>query len=587
MIILDYVDIIEKNLSDEDKDILKAIYEPTMVAVPYGDATRNLCVTEQGEIRVYGKEGPFNHWGAQGDKTVYISSFDGGLSWKKHYVKDMLSIGCSGFNRETGRYISVYPNEFRCEWNELIGKKGTWAVINDEGIDSSNNKYAKIADFEIHCLKLPYYCKSCKRWFVVGECWTENKTKCITVSYSDDDGENWTTKILEKHAPLFEKKPPHKGIRWQEYSCEPTLAELSNGEFVIYVRTSQDYHYMYISNDNGETWSEPMPTNFHGTITMPVLHKLRDGRIVFFWCNTQPMPEIDQTAVKPPLPVDETNGRWEDVFTNRDVNHLAISEDDCKTWYGMRELFLNPVRYNADFRRTGGFTNGDKSVHQAQMLELPFNKLLIHCGQHNACRRIIILDIDWLYEKERKEDFILGLSNLTTHMYIQSVIGCKKGRRGHCAYNRTNGAVLLPSPDLDNEEVLSIGRVEDERLVYKKQGAVWNFPASKKGTVEVELSVLKSGVLLSLCDHWCNAFDETVCDQAYVSFKVESTDGWEKIAFDFDTESGIVDIKLNGKLYKKINSNKKAPLGLSYLHIQTLAQKEDFKGTLIRRIHKK
>lgn len=587
MIILDYVDIIEKNLSDEDKESLRSIYEPTIVAVPFGDATRNLCVTEEGEIRVYGKEGPFNHWGAQGDKTVYISSFDGGLSWKKHYVKDMLSIGSSGFNRETGRYISVYPNEFRCEWKELIGKKGTWAVINDENIDSSNNKYAKIADFEIHCLKLPYYFESCKRWFVVGECWTENKTKCITVSYSDDDGENWTTNILEKHAPLFEKKPPHKGMRWQEYSCEPTLAELDNGEFIIYVRTSQDYHYMYSSKDFGKTWSGPVQTNFHGTITMPVLHKLKDGRIVFFWCNTQPMPEIDQTAVIPPLPVDETNGRWEDVFTNRDVNHLAISEDNCKTWHGFRELLLNPVRFNADFRRTGGFTNGDKSVHQAQMLELPFNKLLIHCGQHNACRKVIILDMDWLYEKERKEDFILGLTNLTTHMYLKSVIGCRKGRRGHCAYNRTNGAILLPSPDLDNEEVLSIGRVEDERLVYKKQGAVWNFPASKKGTVEAELQVLKSGVLLSLCDHWCNAFDETVEEQSFVSYKVENSNGWEKIALDYDTENQKVYIKINGETVEKISTDKKAPLGLSYLHIQTLAEKEDFEGTIIRGISKK
>ncbi len=583
----DYIDIIEKNLTEEDKYNLKAIYEPTVVAVPVGDACQNLCVTKDGEIRVYGKEGEFNQWGAHGDKTVYISSFDGGLSWKKHYVKDLLSIGCAGFSRETGRYIAVYPNEFRCEWDKLIGKKGTWAVINDEGFDSSNNKYVKISDLKIHSLRLPFYSETKKRWFVLGECWTEEKTKCIAVAYSDDNGESWTTNILKEHAPLFEKKSPHKGIRWQEYSCEPTMVELEKGKLIMYVRTSQDYHYMYTSDDGGESWSGPVPTDFHGTITMPVLHKLRDGRILFFWCNTQPMPEIDQTKVMPPLPVDETNGRWEDVFTNRDVNHLAISEDNCKTWYGMRELLLNHARFNADFRRTGGFSNGDKSVHQAQMLELPFNKLLIHCGQHNACRKVMIFDIDWLYEKERTEDFISGLTNLTTHMYLESVIGCRKGRRGHCAYNRTNGAVLLPSPDLDNEEVLSIGRIDDERLVYKKQGAVWNFPASNKGTVEIELNVLNSGVLLSLCDHWCNAFDETVEDQAYVSYRVENTNGWEKITFLFDTEKETVEIKIKDKTEKIITTDKKAPLGLSYLHIQTLAEKTDFEGTIIRKFSKK
>lgn len=584
---MDYIDIIEKNLTEEDKINLKAIYEPTVVAVPFGDACQNLVCTNEGEIRVYGKEGPFNHWGAQGDKTVYISSFDGGLSWKKHYVKDMLSIGCAGFNRDSGRYIAIYPNEFRCEWNKLIDKKGTWAVINDENIDSSNNRYVKISDLEIHSLRLPYYSETQKRWYALGSCWTEEKAKCIAVMFSDDDGENWTVNILKEHAPLFVKEPPHKGVRWQEYSCEPTMVELQNGKLVMYVRTSQDYHYMYTSQDWGKTWSKPQPTNFNGTITMPVLHKLKDGRILFFWCNTRPMPEIDQKAVLPPLPVDETNGRWEDVFTNRDVNHLAISEDNLKTWYGMRELLLNPVRFNADFRRTGGFTNGDKSVHQAQILELPFNKILIHCGQHNACRRVIILDIDWLYENTRTEDFILGLTNLTTHMYLKSVIGCKKGRRGHCAYNRTNGAVMLPSPDLDNEEVLSIGRIDDKRLVYKKQGAVWNFPASNMGEVEIELNVLKSGVLLSLCDHWCNAFDETVENQAYVSYRVESTNGWEKITLCFDTEKGNVEIRINGETVKNIRVTKNAPLGLSYLHIQTLAEKTDFDGTIIRLISKK
>ena len=42
----DYIDIIEAVLTDDDKENLKAIYEPTVVAVPFGDASQNLCVTE-------------------------------------------------------------------------------------------------------------------------------------------------------------------------------------------------------------------------------------------------------------------------------------------------------------------------------------------------------------------------------------------------------------------------------------------------------------------------------------------------------------------------------------------------------------
>ena len=39
----------------------------------------------------------------------------------------------------------------------------------------------------------------------------------------------------------------------------------------------------------------------------------------------------------------------------------------------------------------------DKSIHQGQMLELPFNKLLIHFGQNLSSRKVVILDLDWLY----------------------------------------------------------------------------------------------------------------------------------------------------------------------------------------------
>lgn len=51
------------------------------------------------------------------------------------------------------------------------------------------------------------------------------------------------------------------------------------------------------------------------------MNRLEDGRLLFFWCNTTPLPEME-TA----------NGVWDDVFTNRDVTHVAISEDDGKTW---------------------------------------------------------------------------------------------------------------------------------------------------------------------------------------------------------------------------------------------------------------
>lgn len=578
-----YLKQMKKNLTEEDKVLLKSIYEPRVVTVPPCDGSNSMCVTKDGEIRIYGsinKSEPDDV-----GTLVYISSNDCGLSWKTHLSQEGV-LGAATFNPQTGRHISFYPSWYRLDLENSFKKPGAWAIINDEGFDSKNHRYVKLSERAVRTGRPAYYLESCKRWIIVGEYrYPDNSNKVVVVFYSDDDGETWTEKVLEKSAPKFEVKPPHKGPRWQEYSCEPTIAELSNGELIMFVRTSQDYHYMYSSKDKGETWQGPVQSNFHGTITMPVLEKLSDGRIVFFWCNTQPMPEIDHHTAFPPLTSSVINGTWEDVFTNRDANHLAISEDDMNSWIGFRELFLNTIRNNADFRSIGGVDSRDKSIHQAQILELPYNKLLIHFGQNEISRKVVILDIDWLYEKERFENFRFGLENVSTQMYIKSNLAGYKGFSGHCAYNRTNGALLIPDPSGNFKEVLQICRVEDERLVYKKQGVVWNFPASKKGRVEIELSVISSGVSVSLTDHWYNPVDETVAEEAHINIKVEDKCDWTTLAVEYDTEFGMADVFVGDKKYS-VRIRENAPNGLSYIHIQTLAETQDLEGTLIKTLKK-
>lgn len=572
--------ILKNNLSDDDKKFLMSIYEPRVVVIPPSNACQNICVTPEGEIRIYGSVGKKRH--TDPGTLVYISSTDCGLSWKQHFAKPGC-LGSAGFNPETGRYITHYPNtEYRPDYRMIFDESGTWAILNDEGFDSCNHRYVKLTDKSIHILKQPFYLKSRKRWFIIGEYrYPDFTDKVVVLYHSDDDGENWTEKIVTPSAPKFETVPPHKGSRWQEYSCEPTIVELSNGELVMYVRTSQNYHYCYKSSDGGSTWSLPEQTNFHGTITMPVLHKLSDGRIVFFWCNTQPLPELNHDEAFPPLGNDEKTGIWEDVFTNRDVNHLAISDDDMKTWKGFREIFINNLRNYADFRSIGGLDSQDKSVHQGQILELPYNKLMIHFGQNEVLRKVVILDIDWLYQQGRSEDFRNGLSNVSTHMYVKSNLGGFRGFSGHCAYNRTNGALLIPDPAGNFEEVLQICRTEDPRLVYQKQGAVWNFPTSEKGRVEIKLSVKGSGVRICLTDHWYNPVDETVADEAHASIEVSKKCDWTVVSIDYDTEQGKVTYTVGDEVvHGEINAC--APNGLSYLHIQSLAEEQDFEGTIIK-----
>ncbi len=568
-------------LSEEDKIELQSIYAPREVCTLPLDACRSLAICPDGEIRIYGRENIMDVHGA--GAPLYLASRDGGLSWKKHYVRNENVLKAASQNPKSGRYVTTRayakgPN------------KGSYALYSDEGFDSENYTSVKLSDFYFNIMHQPYFIEELDRWLILGEHTDEKHIKRITVSISDDDGETFRTQILEKYAPFYEIKPPHKGLRWQQYSCEPTMVYLEKeNTLLMHVRTGQDFHYEYRSYDGGDTWEGPTPTPFHATDTMPILYKLSDGRILHLWANAHPLAELDHNEAFPPVSDDIKNGVWEDVFTNRDVNNLAISEDGAKSWIHARELWRNPVRNNHDFRSIGGFNTLDKSVHQGEITELPFGKVLILFGQNEVCRRAVILDPNWLYETDACENFRFGLQGVSTHMFVRSILGGFHHFSGHCAYNRTHGALLIPDPDGNYEEVVQICYLDDPRLVDKKQGVVWGFPSSRQGEVKVQMRVLGCGVRISLLDAWAHPADENVTCHTHISTtydKKTAPNTWDTVSITYDTEQNTYTVKVNACEYESGTIDTPSPLGLLYLHIQTLATSSDLEGTLIKKLEK-
>lgn len=576
-----YLEAIKSNLNQDSLDMLKRIYEPTVVATPLSDSRRDLCVLPNGEIRSYGKLYT-KHIIERGGQMAYLSSTDCGLSWKVNYSHgkmnsctyideaDIYLASCDGYNNNDG-----FDN-------------GLYVYRSKIGPDDADPEIIKVGEGNFYDSFLPVKSVFNNRvWF------TSQKESNPYFFYSDDYGKSWITREIKKPGE-FEIEFPHKGLRWCKGSgTEPYVAEVEENHLMMLLRNPMDCFYMSHSYDNGDTWSDPEPTNFYGTNTTAFLLRLESGKILSFWNNTKPLYQPNLKAIETSKP-GVIDGKGENGFTNRDVAHVAVSDDCGKTFKGYRELILNAVRNNADFRYTGGIKySADKSVHQFQAFELPYNKVLVSVGQNIVSRRLIIFDLDWLYENSRTEDFLEGVKNITSHTYLKSVSGSRwqeKGvGNGHCAYNRTYSAYLMPSPEGDFSEVLSISKNNDDRRINDISGMCWNFPLSKKGRVSVTIKIEEKQARFILSDRWYNTCDAYVTYDAPFFFDLDVLDTGTQfcnVDIDFDTEKGRAEVYINGEFIFKVKMKNPCAVGLSYLIMQCATDGES-KGFYLKNLRKR
>lgn len=522
---------------------IDSIFSPVKVATPPSDAYIGLSRLETGEIRHY-------NCGEQAvPGSFYLSSKDNGLTWKQ--VKTPADMPFADRQSPVSKeYIRV---------THMPGM-GVYCIRTVGGLNGGRS-IIKIADTNSIMVKPPVFINNGKR-IVVAAHGDVTPKGCYTY-VSDDDGLTWKRSNIVT-APNHQGGGFHKGIRWNHGAVEPTVIELKDGKLWMIMRTSQDYHYESFSEDGGLTWSETRPSKFYGTITMPTMNRLEDGRLLFFWCNTTPLPEM-ATAT----------GVWDDVFTNRDVTHVAISEDDGKTWIGMRELYMSPKRNDKDYAGKGV----DRSVHQAQMVEVAPGKIVASIGQHATFRSILMFDVDWLYENERYCDFSDSLAQWSVFNYI-------KGIKGHCSYNRIAGCELEAHPQKEGKQMLHVAYRPDETLVADTRGAVWNFPVMKQGSFTTSIRIPEGSeeTYLLLNDRWMNPSDTVARHECMYEVKLSRKslgirdDKWHEvtISWDLNKKNTSARIQVDGKK-RNLRLVLKRPTyhGISYAHFMACPAKEN------------
>jgi len=145
------------------------------------------------------------------------------------------------------------------------------------------------------------------------EIWSDNEHFMAFCMYSDDDGETW-------------QESRNRMDLSRRGAEEPTIAERSDGALVCMLRTSLGKVYQAISNDRGETWSEPYPTELDSPSSATILKRIPGSDdLIFLWNHS--IPE----ALRNPENSDS-------FHYPRNPLKSAISKDGGQTWNNIKTL---------------------------------------------------------------------------------------------------------------------------------------------------------------------------------------------------------------------------------------------------------
>ncbi len=190
-----------------------------------------------------------------------------------------------------------------------------------------------------------------------------------------------------------------------------------------------------------------------GTDALPHLHRtanllrLRDGRIVLTWNHCELPPRHE----------------GEGVYGGRDALHIAISDDEGKTWRGFREIYL-------DHRRNDNpASNGDRGTAYPLGASRTKGGSSSSPVRARAGRNPILVDPDWITATTAETDFRDGLAQWSVYRHTGPA---KRWWRA-----RETGCELIETPGRTGTKSLRVRRQDGK----EPDTAVWNFRTAGPG----------------------------------------------------------------------------------------------------------
>jgi len=270
------------------------------------------------------------------------------------------------------------------------------------------------------------------------------------IQYSDDDGRSWQESESQLVAPC------HAGFNGlNEGACEPAIEQLKDGRIWMLMRTQAGFLYESYSTDNGTTWQPAIASRFNTSTGPPNIMRHRNGWLVVSWNNCE-MP-----------PRHEGQG----VYGGRDALHIAVSDDEGRTWRGFREIYLDHRRNDNPAR------SGDRGTAYPLGAFSADGRIVMLAGQGAGGRNPILIDPQWIVETEANTDFSDGLKQWSVYKHHGPA---KRWWRA-----RAVGCQLVTNPTDSSARSLHLRKVDE----LAADVAVWNFPNGWSGSLTARVMI--------------------------------------------------------------------------------------------------
>ncbi|WP_421826373.1 sialidase family protein [Larkinella sp.] len=222
-----------------------------------------------------------------------------------------------------------------------------------------------------------------------------------------------------------------------------------------------------------------------------------------------------------------SNQRWDNPRSyaagGREMLHAAISRDEGKTWQGFREVLTMPVA------KPDRVEKSDRGTAYASAAETAEGKVALVTGQGDA-KSVVLFDPDWLEQTEARDEGETGPILKTEHPAL-----------------------------------------------------VWNFPATRQGTLKANLDIPPDAqiVSLSLTDHFSVPDDSLAADHAVAEFEVQSAELTKtgakpsrmmvEIRWDCQKQEAL--FVTNNRIVARTNFRRQPDFGVNYLRISLRDQR--------------